>query len=234
MELDTVVLLRDTIFKNIKYFNKSIGERIQPPIIIRLDNDVRIDTGTTFVLWDDTNQVAYYFANTKPFSQVQPIGANSINFPAILSSFSYGEIQEIYMVLNKEAFGQAAAVINAYAPNARPTFCKDNGQPITEEEYRKMWQKLIDSSDMNKVNLEYRIDATVTFKANGGTGDDKIVNVMYTGTTVELSNGSEFTAPAGKKFKSWNTAPDGSGRELFAGYKLTPTSKNLVLYAIWE
>lgn len=226
MNKETVVLLRDTIFKNIKYFNKTNQTRQQPPIVIRLDNDVRIDTSTNPIFWDDDNEVAYFYAPTKVFSLVQPIGSDHIEYKAILSAFDYGEIQEMYINLNNEAFGQSVAVLNQYAPGAKGTFLDHAG--VTDDEYRQLWQKFIDSSDTNKIMDGYKINARVIFDSNNGSGQEKVVNVYYTGTTVELIDGSEV----GGVVKSWNTAPDGSGRSYPVGYKLTPTSKELRLYAI--
>lgn len=226
MEKNTVVLLRDTIFKAIKYYNKTYEQRMQPPMVIRLDNDVRIDTSSCAILWDDDNEVAYYFGSVKQFSQVQSFGTGSIEYKAILGAFDYGEIQEIYMMLNNEAFGQAVAVLNANAPSAKGTFLEHAG--ITEDNYRGLWQKYIDALDPNKTNNEYMINAKVIFHANDGT--DKVVTklVRYAGTKVKLIDSSEL----GVSVNEWNTASDGSGRSYPVGYELTPTSKVLDLYAI--
>lgn len=226
MDKKTVVFLRDTIFKNIKYFNKSNNVRQQPPIVIRLDNDVRIDTSTSPVLWDDENEIAYFYAQTKIFSAIQPVGTDKIEYKAILSAFDYAEIQEMYINLNNEAFGQSVAVLNKYAPNIKGTFIEHAG--ITDDEFRQLWQKFIDSTNTNKINMQYKIQAKVIFDSNNGTGKTKTVTVYYTGTKVTLIDGSELGITA----KSWNTAPDGSGRSYPVGYELTPTSKVLVLYAM--
>lgn len=226
MDKKTVIFLRDTIFKNIKYFNKSNKVRQQPPMVIRLDNDVRIDTTSTPVLWDDENEVAYFYAQTKIFSVIQPVGTDHIEYKVILSAFDYSQIQEMYINLNNEAFGQSVAVLNKYAPNAKGTFIEHAG--INDDEYRQLWQKFIDSTNVGKSNMEYRIEAKVIFDSNDGSGKTKEIKVYYTGTNVTLIDGSEF----GSEVKSWNTAPDGSGRSYPVGYELTPTSKVLILYAM--
>ena len=46
---------------------------------------------------------------------------------------------------------------------------------------------------------------TVTYKANGGNGDD-VVKYVVTGTKVLANTDSLFTAPANKHFVGWNTS----------------------------
>lgn len=66
---------------------------------------------------------------------------------------------------------------------------------------------------------------TVTYKANGGTGDDVVVNPA---TTIAANT---FGAPSGKVFIGWNTASDGSGDAWAIGASVT---SNLTLFAQWE
>lgn len=231
MEKDSIVFLRDTLYKSIKYFNKAVNARINPPLIIRLDNDVRIDTTQCAVLWDDDKEMCYYFGSMKPFSQVQAFGADHIEYKAILSSFDYGEIQEMYLCLNNEAFGQAVAAINANASTAKPTFI-DQSQPVTEDQYRQLWQKFIDIVDPNKINNEYKINASIYQDLNDGSGTVFETKISYTGTKLKLVDATELGGTGGT-FKEWNTAKDGSGRSYPVGYELAPTSKSLTLYAIW-
>ncbi|MBQ9297869.1 MAG: InlB B-repeat-containing protein [Clostridia bacterium] len=56
--------------------------------------------------------------------------------------------------------------------------------------------------------------ATITYNANGGTGN--------------IEDG--FVAPLGNGFKGWNTQPDGSGTSYAPGAEV---SQDLTLYAIW-
>ena len=66
---------------------------------------------------------------------------------------------------------------------------------------------------------------TVTYKANGGTGDD----VVVTPATTIADN--TFTAPSGKAFIGWNTASDGTGDDWAIGATVT---SDLTLYAQWD
>ena len=65
---------------------------------------------------------------------------------------------------------------------------------------------------------------SVTYKANGGTGDD-----VVEASTTSIA-GNTFTAPTGKTFWKWNTEADGSGDYYAVG--ATPED-DLVLYAQW-
>ena len=66
---------------------------------------------------------------------------------------------------------------------------------------------------------------TVTYKANGGTGDD----VEDDAATTIASN--SFTAPATMAFVGWNTKDDGSGKDYAAG---DAVDDDLTLYAQWR
>lgn len=77
---------------------------------------------------------------------------------------------------------------------------------------------------------------TVTYKANGGTGDDVVKTEIAGATHTVLDNagagGTGFTAPAGKTFSKWNTKADGSGTDKAAAATITMT-EDVVLYAVW-
>lgn len=69
---------------------------------------------------------------------------------------------------------------------------------------------------------------TVTYSANGGSGD---AMANSTGSSITLSDCS-YTAPAGKQFTNWNTQPGGGGTTYTAGQ--TGVTANLTLYAQWS
>ena len=69
---------------------------------------------------------------------------------------------------------------------------------------------------------------TITYDKNGGTGSDMSTTV---GHYVTLSNNS-YTAPSGKIFAEWNTAPDGSGASHSEGEEIELTA-DMTLYAQW-
>ena len=68
---------------------------------------------------------------------------------------------------------------------------------------------------------------TVTYKANGGIGDD----VLQIGKDSVNALGQQHTAPANKGFASWNTQENGNGTK----YEKDATiNKNEVLFAQWS
>ncbi len=72
--------------------------------------------------------------------------------------------------------------------------------------------------------------ATVTFNANGGTGDMPAQNVIVNQGFV--LNANTFTAPANTAFYGWDTKPDGSGNYYGDGAYIS-IKENLELYAMW-
>ena len=83
------------------------------------------------------------------------------------------------------------------------------------------WGKSVTSSTITVSNPTY----SVTYKANGGTGDD----VTNDSETTISSN--TFTAPATKAFVGWNTKSDGTGTPYAVG---DAVDDNLTLYAQWR
>ena len=69
---------------------------------------------------------------------------------------------------------------------------------------------------------------TVSFNANGGTGEMAAVTGVAAGEYTLPANG--FTAPAGKQFKGWATSATG---EVIATATYNVTG-NVTFYAIWE
>ena len=74
------------------------------------------------------------------------------------------------------------------------------------------------------LTAQYIDSYTVTYKANGGTGDDVVVNNP---TTIAANT---FTAPSGKTFKGWNTQADGNGTAYAVDASVSST---LTLFAQW-
>ncbi|MEG3068236.1 MAG: X2-like carbohydrate binding domain-containing protein [Syntrophaceticus schinkii] len=75
---------------------------------------------------------------------------------------------------------------------------------------------------------------TVTYHANGGTGTAPIESDKAAGETFTAAAANSFTAPAGYRFKEWNTSSDGTGTSYAARTQITMPAEALNLYAIWE
>jgi len=71
---------------------------------------------------------------------------------------------------------------------------------------------------------EVAVPHKVTYKANGGTGDDVVDN-----STTSIA-GNTFTAPTDKMFWKWNTEADGSGTDYEVG---SAPAADVTLYAQW-
>ena len=72
---------------------------------------------------------------------------------------------------------------------------------------------------------------TVTYKANGGTGDD-VVDTYYQGEDVTVrSNTFVYT---GHAFTKWNTAANGSGMDYQPAATIENIQANVELFAQWE
>ena len=73
----------------------------------------------------------------------------------------------------------------------------------------------------------------VTYFANGGTGDAPAALAVEAGSTFRAASPDGLTAPAGKMFKEWNTAANGTGTGYAEGALITIGEADLNLYAIW-
>ncbi|MCL2152523.1 MAG: InlB B-repeat-containing protein, partial [Oscillospiraceae bacterium] len=71
---------------------------------------------------------------------------------------------------------------------------------------------------------------TVTYKANGGAGNDVTDDVVYD-EDYEVED-NPFTPPTGYTFKGWNTVADGSGDDYEPGDEIT-IDDDVTLYAQW-
>lgn len=73
----------------------------------------------------------------------------------------------------------------------------------------------------------------VTYKSNGGTGDDVTENLgWYIDHTVRTADSVGFTR-SGYKLDSWNTSEDGSGTSYRPNDVIEDISENVTLYAQW-
>ena len=81
------------------------------------------------------------------------------------------------------------------------------------------------------VTATFALKYTVTYHANGGTGDD-VVQVYDDGDEVTVAAANLFEAPDCHSFSEWNTNADGDGTQYNPGYQFN-ISANLELYARW-
>ena len=71
---------------------------------------------------------------------------------------------------------------------------------------------------------------TITYKANGGTGDDVVAYADHGSAYAIAAN--TFAPPDGVTFSKWNTKADGTGIDYAAAASYTADAA-LTLYAVW-
>ncbi|MBR3235184.1 MAG: InlB B-repeat-containing protein, partial [Atopobiaceae bacterium] len=108
---------------------------------------------------------------------------------------------------------------------------------IVPEGYRlSRWTKQVEIADVSTIDCRYlvRTDCTLTYDANGGTGDMSSSNKKNQwGDRFQTVAKCTFTRQ-GASFMSWNTKEDGTGFEFKPGDRLSfETQKDIVLYAQW-
>jgi len=76
-----------------------------------------------------------------------------------------------------------------------------------------------------------KVQYTVTYNVNGGSGSTPSSQSVNAGNSVTLSSGSGLTR-SGFAFGGWNTNSSGTGTNYTAGSSFTPSS-NITLFARW-
>ena len=90
---------------------------------------------------------------------------------------------------------------------------------------------IVPSSDKEPIKIYYtRNKYTVTYNANGGTGSNKVDNVIY-GQTYSVQ-GNSYTR-TDYTFAGWNTRADGKGTA-WSGSKTWTETSSITLYAQWK
>lgn len=143
MEIDTVIAIRK-LFKKISQYDASIKARRSANLCIRLDNDVAINSADQNIFWDDNDGICYYYTtNSKPGAKFSAkMGISKPQYPVSLSAFDYGEIQEMFVELNEDSFGQSLAVLKENA-NIKAIGDFDNIIPLDDKLAAKIYDKQI-------------------------------------------------------------------------------------------
>lgn len=150
MTIEEVKKIRDDLLLKITKEDNVFGQRTAEALCVRLDNDVILNGRNCFLLWNDSDGIlAYLTHNEKTGTNGLMVGTGGITYPAILSLTTYDNIQEIWIPLQFDSFGQALAVLKAngnyvgYQEHSKPV-------PIDDDVATKMKQKLFDSADPSK------------------------------------------------------------------------------------
>ena len=75
--------------------------------------------------------------------------------------------------------------------------------------------------------------STVSYDANGGTGDVPASSVVVPGTIVTVAAKPVGLSKDGCTFSGWNTSPNGRGTQYAVGSSLT-ADNDVTLYAVWK
>ncbi|WP_322174837.1 InlB B-repeat-containing protein, partial [Acutalibacter caecimuris] len=118
--------------------------------------------------------------------------------------------------------------------------CNRCNQGYSEISFKGKWIE-----DTETINVTVNADYKLVYDAKGGSGSMNPTTTTVANTTASLKAAQNaFTAPAGMKFKEWNTEADGTGTSYAPGAPVTldweegkgstanPVTKTL--YAIWE
>lgn len=140
-----------SITKEDKFYGKNTAE----PLVVRLDNDVMINGMNSFILWDDDKEIIWYYStNEKTSTPVEPSGTGDVIYAALLSSSTYENIQEIFIPLRPDSFGQSLAVLKAKT-GAHGVGDFAVNIPIDDAMGRKIKQKLFDPLDPRKEDKDF-------------------------------------------------------------------------------
>ena len=75
------------------------------------------------------------------------------------------------------------------------------------------------------------LQVNISYNSNGGTGTIATMTVKA-GQNIDLADGNQFTAPAGKVFIGWSTDPDASTPTYGSG-DVIASFEDISLYAVW-
>jgi len=75
-----------------------------PAMVIMLDNEHSVEEEIHPAIWDDNNQLLYFYTTNVTTSMSLMAGTDAVQLPIILNIADYTEIQRIRVILNKDAF----------------------------------------------------------------------------------------------------------------------------------
>lgn len=149
MEKTQVIALRNA-FMSILRYSSSLKKNIAEPLCIRLDNDVILSGAHKHFIWDDDNEILFYYSTNEKGTGFEPAGTGRKVYAAILSSSTYENIQEMWTQLTEESFGQSLAVIKAKFPSAQGIGDGGKAIPIDDNVGGLIKSALFDPLDVNK------------------------------------------------------------------------------------
>ena len=74
------------------------------PIIVMLDNDHTADESIHPIIWDDVDQVLYFFKSNYDAATSSMVGRSAVKNPMILTMTDYTQIQAIRVICDRDAY----------------------------------------------------------------------------------------------------------------------------------
>ena len=149
MEKAQVIALRDA-FMSILRYSESLKKNIAEPLCIRLDNDVILSGAHKHFIWDDDNEILFYYSTNEKGTGFEPAGTGRKVYAGMLSASNYDNIQEMWTQLTEESFGQSLAVLKAKFPSAHGVGDGAKVIPIDDSIGGLIKAALFDPLDVNK------------------------------------------------------------------------------------
>ncbi|MCL1951413.1 MAG: InlB B-repeat-containing protein, partial [Oscillospiraceae bacterium] len=164
--------------------------------------------------------VAAYGGSGKPGLYQAGGGSVLIGYNASLTIINNYSFSETY------TFGRADAVV----PHRWKLTNATTADPLTNDSITVT----VASGQTGKVEREPVPTYAVAYSLNSGGGTAPTETAKPAGMTFTAAPAAGLTAPAGKRFKQWNTSADGSGTAYAPGATVIMPSNALTLYAVWE
>lgn len=170
MEKDAVIKIREA-FRKAKFTltNRKTGEKkeFSPQIHIILDNSVNmIDDGNGSVIWDDENELLWWFKANTPGSYINSPSSglnfgSKVQWAALCNGSNYEQIQDMRVLLNEESYFKLCEAIN------------EEREVMTKEQIEHNYITIFEETDMYAVLTRKR-------EVNYNTGLPKKYDPTYT------------------------------------------------------
>lgn len=128
------------------------------PMIIQLDNEHAADESITPVIWDDTNQLIYYFDSNYTARTSVMSGINNVPVPMIINGTDYTEIQRIRLQVDEKAYRDFMAFMKDKASYdaimAKSAASKIPSGQVTDDVIKSVFSRYFDRTNAVKEILD--------------------------------------------------------------------------------
>lgn len=148
MEKDAVIKIRET-FRKAKFTltSRKTGEKkeFSPQLHVILDNSCNlIDDGEGSLIWDDDNELLWWFKANSPGSYINSPSSgmnfgSSVEFAGLCNGSNFEQIQDMRILFNEEAYYNLCNAIN------------EDKEIMTKEQIENNYIKIFEETDMYSV-----------------------------------------------------------------------------------